>query len=50
MIDAHREIFETEDEVEEVNATYMISLQAIMRGESISEIKLHASKMLMNIS
>ncbi|BFT70778.1 AraC family transcriptional regulator [Paenibacillus sp. P36] len=50
VIDAHREICETEDEVEEVNATYMISLQAIMRGESISAIKPHASKMLICIA
>lgn len=50
VIDAHREICETEDEVEEVNVNYMISLQSIMRRESISEIKPYASKMLICIA
>ncbi|NQX61038.1 helix-turn-helix transcriptional regulator [Paenibacillus qinlingensis] len=50
VIDAHREICETEDEVEEVNTNYMIALQAIMRVESITEIKPHVSKMLICIA
>jgi two-component system response regulator YesN len=50
IIDAHREICETEGEVEEVNACYMVSLQSIMRVESISEIKPHASNMLLCIA
>lgn len=50
VIDAHREICETEDEVEEINAHYMVSLQSIMRVESISEIMPHTSKMLICIA
>ncbi|OCT12808.1 hypothetical protein A8709_20940 [Paenibacillus pectinilyticus] len=50
IIDAYREICETEGEVEEVNACYMVSLQSIMRCESISEIKPHVSHMLLFIA
>lgn len=50
VIDAHREICETEDDVEEININYMVALQSIMRVESISEIKLHASRMLICIT
>lgn len=50
IIDAHREICETEGEVEDVIACYMVSLQSIMRVESISEIRSHASHILLFIT
>lgn len=46
IIDAHRGLCETEGEVEEVNEAYTVSLQSIMKAESISEIKPYVSHIL----
>ncbi|BBI36594.1 response regulator [Cohnella abietis] len=50
VINAYREICKTEGEVGDINASYVASLQAIMKAESLTEIKTHASKMLFGVT